>query len=592
LERVRERDAMRTGKDGAAVNAVGERWRLYGLALGECARRWPRRVAGAARHALSIGQRPPDRLVIAPQDLRTADPTVAADIYAGYFAFAGRLADAKGRSPFELAPPSRPWAETLNGFVWLRHLRAADTAIARANARALVDDFLGRNLDRRGIAGEPRVAARRLISFLTQSPLVLDGADHAFYHRYMRALGRTVAQLTQALASGLAGEERLVVIVALAYAGMCLNGYDRTFDKANALLAEELSRQVLPDGAHIGRNPRVIIDLLLDLLPLRQAYAARGLTPPEAILGAIDRMMPMLRLFRHGDGSVALFNGMGLTAPDLLATLLVYDDARARGMEHAPYAGYDRLQAGGTVVIADVGGPPPIAFSREAHAGCLSFELSAGQSRIVVNCGTPRVGSDATLIAARSTAAHSTATVGDVSSCHFAIPGTRDALDAQFGAWFGPAILSGPRKVAARRETDGDATTLVASHDGYRKRFGLVHQRRWRLAASGERLEGEDRFTREGRRHQTPVGVAIRFHLHPGVKASRSQDGQTAMLLLPDGEAWAFEADGLILSLEESVFFAAPDGARRTEQVVVAVEAGPETVVPWRFVRLGRHTPR
>jgi hypothetical protein len=45
-----------------------------------------------------------------------------------------------------------------------------------------------------------------------------------------------------------------------------------------------------------------LLDLLPDLLPLRQAYAARGLQPPAQLLDAIDRMMPMLRLFRHDAG--------------------------------------------------------------------------------------------------------------------------------------------------------------------------------------------------------------------------------------------------------------------------------------------------
>ena len=66
--------------------------------------------------------------------------------------------------------------------------------------------------------------------------------------------------------------------------------------------------------------------------------------------------------------------------------------------------------------------------------------------------------------------------------------------------------------------------------------------------------------------------MVLRFHLHPAVKASRSQDGQTVMLVLPNGQSWAFEADGLPLALEESVFFAAADGLRRTEQIVVRLE--------------------
>src|ERR1041384_7626533 len=83
-----------------------------------------------------------DRLLIAPQDLRTADPTRASEIYAGRFAFAGKIVICDGRSPFEIEPPSEEWSDQLLGFGWLRHLRAAESAITRANARALVDEWI------------------------------------------------------------------------------------------------------------------------------------------------------------------------------------------------------------------------------------------------------------------------------------------------------------------------------------------------------------------------------------------------------------------------------------------------------------------
>ena len=53
-----------------------------------------------------------DRLVIAPQDLRTADATRASEIYAGRFAFAGKVVICDRRSPFEMTPPSDEWAVT------------------------------------------------------------------------------------------------------------------------------------------------------------------------------------------------------------------------------------------------------------------------------------------------------------------------------------------------------------------------------------------------------------------------------------------------------------------------------------------------
>ena len=89
------------------------------------------------------------------------------------------------------------WSEEVHGFGWLRHLRAAGTALSRANAHALVEDWL--NLDARGSPDRrsgmaaTRVAARRLISWLSQSPIILENADHAFYRRFLRAVETHVA---------------------------------------------------------------------------------------------------------------------------------------------------------------------------------------------------------------------------------------------------------------------------------------------------------------------------------------------------------------------------------------------------------------
>ena len=119
-----------------------------------------------------------DRLLIAPQDLRTADPTRASEIYAGRFAFAGKIVICDGRSPFEIEPPSEEWADQLLGFGWLRHLRAAESAITRANARALVDEWISLQGAFDTVDGwRPDLVARRIISWLSQAPLVLHDAD-------------------------------------------------------------------------------------------------------------------------------------------------------------------------------------------------------------------------------------------------------------------------------------------------------------------------------------------------------------------------------------------------------------------------------
>lgn len=572
------------------MSADQQRWRLYGLGLAQAGRRLIG-VSGRALSALALLRaRASERVVIAPQDLRTADPTEASDIYAGYFSLAGQSVDCRGRSPFEVIPPSEAWALALASFTWLRHLGAADSALARANARALVDDFLIARLDRRGLAVRPEIVARRLLAFLSQSPLVLEGADHEFYRRFMRALSRGVRQLSGHVAGGLQGEHRLLALIALAMASLCLDNLGRLQRTVTRQLGEELARQILPDGGHVSRNPQAVVMLLTELLPLRQVYAARGVSPPQQLLGAIDRMMPMLRMFRLGEGSLALFNGMGRTQVDLIATLLAYDDTRSRAIQHAPHSGYERLATGDLLLVADVGAPPPPEHACRAHAGCLSFELSTARARLIVNCGTPRTGSAIPPLAARSTAAHSTVTIGDASSCLFAGAGTGTSLLARFdrwlGRWLGTPIIGGVENVEVTRGSpDAVVQTLGGAHDGYRKHLGLIHQRRLRLDGERGVLDGEDAFIAVD---TTPdhLTAVVRFHLHPLVRTGYASDGYRVLLLLPDGQGWSFESEHGAVTIEESVFLSAPDGARRGEQIVVRVDPADVRLLRWRFSRI------
>jgi uncharacterized heparinase superfamily protein len=301
--------------------------------------------------------------------------------------------------------------------------------------------------------------------------------------------------------------------------------------------------------------------------------------PPPALLNAIDRMMPMLRFFRHDDGNFALFNGMGPTPTDLLTTILAYDDARGMPVSNAPHSGYQRVEAGGTLIIADTGRPPPIAASQEAHAGCLAFELSAKSLRIVVNCGLPATSRESWRQMARTTAAHSTVTFNEMSSCRFVESSPVRRL------MNGAPIVGGPRNVTVSREQQDGATVLRVSHDGYIDEFGILHQRALMLSADGRRLDGEELFT--ATRGEEALGdrdlFAVRFHLHPSIKANRLSDSHGAMLLLPNKDVWTFNAYEDRIDLEESVYLAGTEGPRRTAQIVIHGHARKVARVQWTF---------
>ena len=564
---------------------VTERLALSVLIARRAARSLLSRVNAHPLTRWRFGSAKTDRIVIAPQDLRTADATRASEIYAGRFAFAGKVVICDRRSPFEVTPPSDEWAVMLLSFSWLRHLRAADSAISRANARSLIDEWINLQGSFHPLGWRSDILSRRILCWLNQAPFILQDADARFYRRFIRSLSRQVRYLRRTLKESRDGMQRLQALMALTCASLCIQGQSGQLRGYARRLSEELRRQILPDGGHISRNPGALIDTLADLLPLRQLFAARQLQPPQAFNNAIDRMMPMLRFFRTGDGNFALFNGMGPTPVDLLATVLAYDDARGTPVASASHSGYQRVEAGETALLMDTGRPPPATLSQEAHAGCLSFELSWRHNRIVVNCGLPAVNKENWRQVARATAAHSTVTFNDTSSCRFLEAGSFRKL------LFGIPIVGGPRAVAVERGTQ-DGEWLHARHDGYAPEFGIIHNRTIRLSADGRRLDGEDSFepaSGEAIPQRVPDDYAVRFHLHPAIKASRLSGAHGVILLLPDKELWTFNTFNAedAVKIEESVFLANVDAPRRTVQIVIYGNARARPKVRWCL----RHTP-
>jgi uncharacterized heparinase superfamily protein len=228
----------------------------------------------------------------------------------------------------------------------------------------------------------------------------------------------------------------------------------------------------------------------------------------------------------------------------------------------------------------DTGPPPPPNVSHDAHAGCLSFELSSGPGRIVINCGMPATGRDNWRVFARSTAAHSTLVCHDVSSCQFV------ELSAMKRLLQGSLIVSGPSHVESSREAVDNGLLLTASHDGYLAKFGVVHRRVLMMSQDGTRLDGEDSLTPvPGGRIRGDSDYVLRFHLHPAVKASRLSDARGVMLVLPNREVWTFEALDDRVEVEDSVFLAGNDGPRRTSQIVIRQDSRHVSSIRWSFVR-------
>lgn len=390
---------------------------------------------------------------------------------------------------------------------------AASDAQARADwHRGLLARWIAENPPGQGNGWEPYPLSLRIVNWIKWAlgGEPLDDAARASLAVQARFLGRR-------LEVHLLGNHLWVNAKALLFAGSFFDGpeADGWRERGLAILRRELDEQVLADAGHFELSPMyhaLILEDLLDLVQLARVFP--GLFDGEDVARwreASTRMLDWLRAMSHPDGDIAFFNDAAIgVAPsvgalaDYAKTLGVPVNADAMpGLIALRESGYVRLESGPAVLIADVGRVGPDHLTGHAHADTLSFELSLGGRRVLVNGGTSTYEADAQRLCERGSAMHNTVTVDEADSSE---------------VWASFRVARRARPFDVRWGRDDDGTLWVeAAHDGYRRLPGrVVHRRRWELRAGGLVIVD----TIEGR----PREAVARFRFAPGIALVRARD--------------------------------------------------------------------
>jgi uncharacterized heparinase superfamily protein len=186
-------------------------------------------------------------------------------------------------------------------------------------------------------------------------------------------------------------------------------------------------------------------------------------------------------------------------------------------------SGYVRLARGPAVAILDVAPVGPDYLPGHAHADTLSFELSVGTQRVLVNSGTSCYGSSAERLRQRGTAAHNTVVVNGQDS-------------SEVWGGFRVARRAYPFGLNIEESADATATEVRCAHNGYARLPGKpTHHRTWHIDAHSltvtDRVEGH---------HQC---AEAQFHFHPAVQVQTGPSQAEGTARLPDGTVMTWQLD-------------------------------------------------
>ena len=337
--------------------------------------RW---LLGSGLYSLTLGYGQPRSFFAVAPDTWPGDSAIGQRLVAGELlarGSAGAVVPESEDPPWRRAGAPPLWLDALNGFAWLRDLRDCGDPSAATLAARLVDDWTNREGRWSPVSWRREVLAERMVSWIRHYDWLASAADPGFAARFVFALARQRTHLRRSVRAGLVGHDAVAALKALVFADLAFlrdgKRFEKSLEQTLLRLGKFVKRYVLHDGIVAERAPHLQLVVLRHLLDVRAALASAERRAPAELVAAIDRMAPMLRFFRHGDGGLALFNGAWEGDRTLVDLVL----ARTGSGESAPMSalvsGFQRLAAGTSLVIVDAGSPPGRGMDGIAHAGTL-----------------------------------------------------------------------------------------------------------------------------------------------------------------------------------------------------------------------------
>ncbi len=559
-------DLSATGEDGIEqgkrlVRARGQ----GGLSLGErMVNQFYRMTWRTPLHTFRLKGRYPLKLLVAPTDPIPGNAERGRAMLEGQvtaWSHAQPIADCD----FGAQSPSGAFRDHLQSFAWLRDLTAlGDRPRTAPVAESLTRQWLALHGEKVTDAGwRPDILGRRILNWAAHAPLILSSSDLVYRSSVLNAMARGARHLDRAADRVPMGVARVNAWAGVVAAGLLMPGGEPRRIVGESGLERAIGTGFLADGGSACRAPLNLFDMITTLTMLGSVYDSRKMGRPVFLNECLEGAVPALLSVVMGDGGLGSWQGGSAIGAAEVDALVAASGVRARPLRQARDWGYQRLVSGNTVLVLDAA-PPPL--SRVAIAGCastLAFELSDGRDRLIVNCGGSRLAGrsipPSLAVGLRTTAAHSTLTLGDSNS-------TAVHSDGQLG--------KGVEEIEVDREETNLLSRIVASHDGYEKRLGLIHRRSIGLSSDGREIRCDDvLMPGNSRRKPTQSSFQIRLHLGAAVEASSTADGLGALLRIDEGPLWQFKATGGVVTIDESLWVDGEGRLYNTQQIVVSGEA-------------------
>ena len=457
-----------------------------------------------------------EEISFTPKDIWPGDPILGDQLVQGYYNLANKKIYSPEETLWQISNTNMFWQSEAHSFSWLRHLKARSGSLARKHARLLILEWLKLYKNYNNKTWELEILSRRVSAWITNFDFLLAEKDKKFSDILLKNIFKQIKflrnQTNKSYFSFLEKKygleessiKKIKVLRALILSSMCFESQLVRFSNYIKILESEIKNNFNIDGMHESKSPSTQLEILGDLVTIREAILSKQLKSPGFLETIIKKGAHTLKFFRTPAGTLAIFNGSKQETKFLIDKIINQADGqpRGRGPISLSKSGFEKIVCNGIMLIVDTYYNSNKNCSNAPHA----IEINLGKNRLLGSCGTIYKKNKSWRESLLSAAAHSSLILENTN------PNKNNGSDTF--------------AFSKRYQKDGSEIVFLR-HEGYKNKFTATCSRTIEVNRTGKNvaiLEEIQAFKL--------LKFDIRIHLNPKVKVSLSLDKNKALLIL------------------------------------------------------------
>ncbi len=454
----------------------------------------------------------------------------------------------------------------LHSFFWLFSL---DLKSSKKITQSVILKWIEDNANYNKNNWKTNILSKRIISWISNSKLTYEDSNEDYKKKFNLIIQKQINHLINDIEKSKFIDHKMVGCAAIILTGLSLNEKDKYLNFGFALLKKIIDFTFDNKNFPKSRNVRQLIFYLKHFVLIREWLKESQSEIPEYLDEIIYYLGKSYVILSQEKNKSMLFNGNHETNYKNFDNYLENHGYRFKN-DSFEAGGYIFLKNKKISLVMDVGSPPEKKFSKDYQCGALSFEIISNDKKLICNSGYFQKIKHKLNDISKSSANHSTLIIDNHSSCK--INKSKMEIENYF------KILN--KKLIVEK----NYWNISASHDGYTKKYGVLHHRQIEFFLKEKKFIGEDKLIKK--KNFKSSSFEIRFHLEPDVKVMKTQDGKSILIDIGN-EGWKFSAQGYTIDVETGLYFGKKNTFTENKNLFISgITQKEDQLIKWKFEKI------